>query len=872
MSIIGSFTRRSMKVHRKWTVVTIVGVVISTAMIAAVSTFTSSFQDLMRREAVADNGNWHAVLSGVKMSEVPALRDASFVSSVSLSRDLGYALLEGAQNENKPYLYIKQYDALSQINYPIELLSGRLPENGHEIVLPQHIETNGGIQIRLGETLTLPLGRRVSNGEDPTELGQNTPYQGAAQKNPDGSLMGERFDPTSTGTFTVVGIIARPTFEPNWAPGYTAVTCLDAAALDPNETVNAALLVKHPSHRLFGEVSALAEKVGVDPGTKVTFNKELLRYSGVFSADNQQSTLYGFLAVIVAIIMIASVSLIYNAFAISVSERTRQLGMLASVGATRAQKCRSVYLEGFYIGLIGIPLGVLFGIAGIGATLEIIRPIMASFTNFSAGALRLSVSPASVVAAVALAVLTIFVSAWRPARRASRIMPIDAIRQTREIRLTARTVKTSWLSRRLFRFEGELALKNLKRSRKKYRATVVSLTVSLVLFLTASYYPAFVETASDAVQDTQNYDMLATFSHRNAQTDRVFRTIAALDTVTQSAITQVNDRGAFVLDAAQTTEDFRLANPDDGADGVYRPAAVLRSYDRAAFEAFAESVGADPKAMEDPQKPAGILVNAARENRNGVYTSGECLSSVRPGDTLRYEIPDGEADGAAFSAKFTVGAAADTLPIGMERMPFSQLQLVVCDTVFDAFQASLPESFRMDQSMLFLNTQDAAKLEEQIGDMDVKPFVYNVAASARREQDINLVVEIFLFGFIALIGLICIANMFNTITTNVALRRREFAMLRSVGMTPKGFGRMIRYESMFYGLKALLWGLPVSFGIGVLLNRVASGSISGGFVFPWPYYLAAVVFLFAVVSSTMLYASARVKRENIVDALTGEDL
>ena len=872
MSIIGSFTRRSMRAHRKWTVVTILGVVISTAMISAVSTFTSSFTDLMRREAVADNGNWHAVISNVKMSGVPTLRSASFVGSVSLSRDLGYALFQGSLNENKPYLYIKQYDALSQENYPIRLLEGRMPKNGREIVLPQHAGTNGGVKIRLGETLTLRLGRRLPNGDDPTPLDQNTPYQGTAQKNADGSLTGERLAVTGTQTFTVVGIIARPTFEPSWAPGYTAVTCLDTAALGPNETVNAALLVRHPGHGLFGDVDSLARKVGADPAKDVTFNSELLRYSGIFSAGNLQWTLYGFMAVIIAIIIIASVSLIYNAFAISVSERTRQLGMLASVGATRAQKRRSVYLEGFYIGLIGIPVGVLCGIAGIGVTLAGIRPIMASFTNFSTEGLRLSVSPLSIAAAVVLAILTILVSAWRPARRASRIMPIDAIRQTREIKLTTHTVRTSRLARRVFGFEGELALKNLKRSRKKYRATVVSLVVSLVLFLTASYYPAFMGTAANAAQDTQNYDMLATFSSRDDQTDRVFQSIAALGTVTRSAITQINSQGVFVLDSAQTTDVFRQAAPSSkGEDGAYRPTAILRSYDRAAFEAFARSIGADPKAMEDPQKPAGILINASRDQINGVYTSGKGLTA-KPGETLRYEIPADVTGGSVFKSAFTVGAVTDALPIGLGRTPFSQQQLIVCDSMFDAFQARLPEKLRMEQTMLFLNTNDSTKLEAQIDDMSVKPSVYNVAAEARRQHDVNLVFEIFIFGFIALISLICIANMFNTITTNVALRRREFAMLRSVGMTPKGFGRMIRYESLFYGLKALLWGLPISFGIGLLLNRIASSSVDGSFVFPWQYYLTAVVLLFVIVVSTMLYASAKIKRENIVDALTSGDL
>lgn len=872
MSIIGNFTRRSMKVHRKWTVVTILGVVIATAMISAVSTFTSSFLDLMRRDTIADGGNWHAILSDVKAGDVKTVRNASFVDSVSLSRDLGYALLDGSTNPDKPYLFLKQYDAQSQKNYPIKLLEGRMPKTAQEIVVSQHIETNGGVKLRLGETLTLQLGHRLPAGDQPEELDQSTPFQGEERKGADGTLAGERFEPTSTARFTVAGIMERPSFERSWSPGYTAFTNLDAAALGPNETVNAALLVKKLNRGIFSDVAALAKQVGL-PDERVSFNNELLRYSGVFQADNLQSTLYGFLAVIIGIILIASVSLIYNAFSISVSERTRQLGMLASVGATRAQKRRSVYLEGLYIGLIGIPAGVLLGIAGIGVTLEGIRPLMATFLNSSTGGLRLSVSPASVVLAAALAALTIFVSAWRPARRASRIMPIDAIRQAQEIRLTARAVRTSRLSRFLFGFEGELALKNLKRSRKKYRATVASLAVSLVLFLTASYYPAFTEAANSAARDTQNYDVLVSSFHDSDpnRTEQAFQRIASFDTVTRSARMSSNGRGLFALDAAQTTDLFRRIQTP-GPDGIYLPTAMVCGYDRASFEAFARSIGADPAPMERTESLSGILINASRGQKDGKYIAGTPLFA-EPGDTLHYAVLEEKTSQSRHLLDFTIGAATDALPMGLKRLPFSALQIVVCENVFDAFQARLPEELRSNEMGLILKTNDDQKLEAQIEEMPIQQlFVANLVGNARKQRNLDLVFEVFLFGFIALISLICIANMFNTITTNVALRRREFAMLRSVGMTPKGFGRMIRYESLFYGLKALLWGLPVSFGIGVLLNRVASSSIEGGFVFPWQYYLAAVAVLFVIVASTMLYASAKIRRENIVDALTGEDL
>lgn len=868
MSIIGSFTRRSMRLHRKWTVVTIVGVVIATAMISAVSSFSSSMLDLEKRETIADNGNWHAVIQDMPAKGISVLQKSSDLSSVSLFRDLGYAVLNGSANPDKPYLYVRQFDAAGMQTYNVKLVSGRLPRNGREIALAQHIETNGGVKITVGEKLTVTLGKRVEQGAD-TALNQNTPYQGKPTQTEGGANSGESFAADAAQTYTVVGIIARPSFEPAWAPGYTAIVGMDDTALTPTEKVNAAVLVRHPTHSVYDTVDALAKQAGADI-KNVSFNNTLLHLSGVFGTDNLQITLYGTMGVILLIILIAAASLIYNAFAISVSERTSQLGMLASVGATRAQKRRTVYLESFYIGLIGIPLGVLGGIAGIGVTLAAIQPLLASFLNLHSGdSLRLVVSPSAIILAVVVAALTLFISAWIPARRASRITPIDAIRQTKEIRLNARTVKTGGLTRRVFGFEAELALKNLKRSRRKYRATVVSLVISLVLFLTASYYPAFVSVASRNTQDTQNYDEVLSFSHSDSDTRAAFDTLSQLDVVTKWARTQGFGVYSLTVPASMAAPLMKkYVRPQ--ADGSYSVSAPIFSYDGQTLEALCREAGVDEKTLEDPNHPAVLVFNEAKAVQNSVFTAGAPLN-VKVGDTLRFGgTGKGGNTGTGTAA---VAGIIRTAPMGMNRLPFDKVQLVTSETGYSALSGLLAGGKETDSGVyLYLNTTDSTQVQQAANSLKVHPYVYDVKAEAQSQQNLNMVLEIFLFGFIILITLICVANMFNTITTNVALRRREFAMLRAVGMTPKGFGKMLRFESLFYGLKALLWGLPISFLIGGLLNRLVNSSVAVGFVFPWRYYLIAVLVLFLIVLSTMLYASAKLRRENIVDALTGEDL
>ncbi|MEA4925346.1 MAG: FtsX-like permease family protein [Syntrophomonadaceae bacterium] len=875
MNVMGRFTLRSMRANRKWTAVTLIGIIISTAMLSAVSTFCASFTELLRNEAIADNGNWHAMIPDVHMRDVSVFEDAGFSPEVTLSRDLGYALLANSKNKNKPYLFIRQFDENSYQNFPVELIEGRMPQNDGEIVLSQHLEANGGIKYQVGDTLTLDIGKRTyPDAPDGFSFGLNDTYQGEPLYENGKYTGGEIFVPEQTLTYTVVGIIKRPTFESTWWPGYMAITCLDEKTLGPDGTVNVTLLAGKLRHSFYDEVITLSESVGVDHSS-ILYNKDLLRYSGVMAGDSAQNMIYSFAAVFIVIIMIASVSFIYNAFAISVSERVSQLGMLASVGATKRQKRRSVYFEGLLLGIAGIPLGLLAGIAGIGITLSALRPLMESFSNFSSEAgLALHVSLPSVAVAAVLAALTIFVSLWIPARRASRIMPIDAIRQSKEIKLTRKAVKTSRLTRALFGFEGEIALKNLKRNRKKYRATVLSLIISLVLFLTVSYYTEAINASFSAVETGYNFDLAVSYTNvPGAEAGKVNGKIAALEGVTDTAAVE-NADGFFPTESAQLSDLVRRLYASDG--GAYDLGATLYCLDGDAFDRYIRSLGAEPREYRDPDHPKMVLINYGQAYFNGKYTAGEQLS-LNPGDVLRFSRNPGSESIDAKNVAMEVGLLTDQRPMGVLVSSLETVAAVVSREVF----ASLPDDLKSIDSngnpsfqQFFLTTPNADGLETQIQELTQglsgHAYVFNVASQTRSERNLMLVLGVFIYGFIILISLICIANIFNTITTNIALRHREFAMLRSVGMTPESFNRMIRFESIFYGLKALLYGLPISIAVSLLLHGTQADVFEVGFSLPWASYGVAVVLIFVIVGTTMLYSSAKIKKENIIDALRAE--
>ncbi|MEG6615011.1 FtsX-like permease family protein [Peptococcaceae bacterium 1198_IL3148] len=428
MNIVNKLTIRHLKQNKRRTLVTIIGVIISVAMVTAVTTLGVSFMELFQRQVIATEGEWHVLYKDVNKDQLEAIKNDEATKTLVVSKDRGYALLEGGQNDYKPYLFIKEYNPQGFKQFPIELSKGRLPQVANEVVLSEEITDNAKVEYQIGDSIQLNIGQRlIAEGEASGKvLTQYEPLQTMdGEKN-------ETIKTDQTENYTVVGIIKRPTWEPAWAPGYTVIGYIDESMVSTNNTVNATVVLNKINRSLYVHAEELAQQNNIK---KVDFNNSLLRYYGVTDNDNLHSTLYSLSATIMAVIVIGSVSLIYNAFAISVSERSRHLGMLASVGATKRQKRNSVFFEGAIIGLISIPLGIISGLLGIGITFWCINPMIQGI--FSATEkLTVSVTPASILVACTVSILTIFISTYLPAKKASKISAIDAIRQTTDVKLS----------------------------------------------------------------------------------------------------------------------------------------------------------------------------------------------------------------------------------------------------------------------------------------------------------------------------------------------------------------------------------------------------------------------------------------------------
>lgn len=468
MNIVNKLTLRQLKMNRRRTLVTIIGAIISVAMVTAVTVSVSSAMDLMKRVAISSDGNWHMRYHDMKAKDIAILQDDENVDKVVVSYPVGYSILEATKNSDKPYLFVKGYNQEGFELMPVNLIEGRLPKASNEIVIPEHLESSTGLSYKVGDKIKLDLGQRYAINEETGEKEEGALNQGYSfVRNAEGESM-ETFAAQQTQEYTIVGVTKKSKEEYSWSPAYELMTYISPDEIPSEATVTVSVLLKNLNVGIYEHNAALGIKVGIEV---VEPNSELLACYGVNSDSSLIFALFGVVGIVLIIIMAGSISLIYNAFAISVAERSQYLGMLASVGATKKQKRDSVFFEGAVIGGISIPLGLLAGFLGMSITFGAINGMFKNIMSIEEN-LHLVVSPIAVISTVLISILTIFISTYIPARRASKISAIEAIRQTTDIKMNKKKIKTSKFTRRLFGFEGELALKNLKRNGRRYRNVI----------------------------------------------------------------------------------------------------------------------------------------------------------------------------------------------------------------------------------------------------------------------------------------------------------------------------------------------------------------------------------------------------------------
>ena len=908
MNVFNKVTLESLKKNRTRTIVTIIGIMLSAAMICASTTLVSSMQNFVLRCEIYNDGDWHGAVYDAAYKDYEDIRDSDRVSSAAYAQVLGYAKIDSA-NERKPYLYVLGGDVASGYfkTMPVHLILGALPKDSTEIILPEHLTSNGKVNYKLGDTVTLDVGDRTLDGR---RLGQDTPVYTYDSETQVEIMSGERLENTEPRTYTVVGIYERPTFEDYSAPGYTALTAADTESADQS-LIHCYFKLHKPAG-----VYDFMKEMGYTQEYRYAYNTKVLLYSGTAPFDSFLTAFYSLAAIIIALIVFGSVSLIYNAFSISVSERTRQFGLLSSVGATKKQLRKMVLFEALAVSIVGIPLGILVGIGGIGITLFLIGDKFSSIVRADIP-MRLCVSWQAVVIAAVIALVTVLISAWIPSKRATRVSAVEAIRQSMDIKVSGRPVRTSKLAYKLFGLPGVLAGKHYKRNRKKYRTTVVSLFMSIVLFVSAAAFTDYMMESAEGGLASDQFDLIyAAESDASAAMtpDELLELLFSEQNVTGGTYTKKQflqgdiSREYVTAMFADCFADFGMESEDAAPKGLGISGYLYFVAD-AEFNRLLEKHNLKEADYYDRDNPLGIALdrNIEFDRRLEKYVTLDTLKGdgcviegfyyveidgyyrkdsridENGNKVVLYQNRDNENDIIELPyeesfAKYTLRSektieeapffVSRSTPVAINMIyPYSMLESVVPEAALNQFRNT---EYFLTSSNHTASFENLAAVLTENGLSSRQLFDY--AANAETNRNVVTIIRVFAYGFIVLISLIAAANVFNTISTNISLRRREFAMLKSVGMTQKGFRRMMNYECLLYGSKALLLGLPVSCGITYLIYRAVTKAYEISFRLPWAAIGIAVLSVFLVVFATMMYSMSKIKKDNPIDALKNENL
>lgn len=850
MSILNRLTIKNLRLNKKRTIVTIIGIILSTALMVGIGLLFSSFQDLMIRDTIGYNGKYEANYSDVDLDKLNNIKDKDF--TYFYEKPIGFSKTQSS-NEYKPYMYITSVN--KEYFNELKLVDGSFPKNENEVVISNHVITNGGLNYKVGDIVTFKYGKRNIEGNDTLANSE--------------LVDGEFLTNEGTHTYKIVGIVDRSNFESYSASGYTAFT------VDVNsDKGNVNLYVMFNKNKnIIKQSEELAKELNYNGD--INYNSTLLALYGESTYGNVMSSMGGMMIIMLSLVSIGCIIVIYNSFAISVMERKKEFGLLSSIGATKRQLSHTVFFEAVVVGVIGIILGILGAYIGIGCVILIINNLISDMLEYK---LHLVTNPLFIIIPVIFMIIVIGVSAFIPSRRASKVSPIEAIRQNDDIKINKKKIKTSKFVNKLFGIEGEIALKNIKRNKKKYRVTIVSLFISIVLFISFSSYMNYTLNTASSVMGEVPYDYQISYfgddpNNDKEALDKINEVVKSSDVkeYVSYSVSNLSIIGNYTY-SDEYLDFYKSAYGDNGIKALnnlkYQSIYILVLDDNS-YNKYKKLIGLDKDSIILLNKFKGVSYgNNKRVNYDiPVINNGNINIKI-----CNFDDNDEDVDTTKYCNKnidniFVTNKSFDLIE---EFSYMDDFKLIVNKKLYDSISDSSTHYIQFN--IISDNTNNIDKLTKDLDKYSNVNYT-NIKEAMKQANNLILVVKILMYGFISLVTLIGVTSVFNTISTSMALRKREFAVLRSIGLTNRGFNKILFFESLFFGMKSLIFAIPVSIGITVLIHYTLADMVSiSTIIIPWKYIIISIVSVFVIVLLTMMYSTSKIKKHNIIEQIREENI
>ena len=851
MNLYTSLTLRYLKQNKRRTLVTIIGIILATALICGIGNICTSFIDYQMRGQIQSSGSFYATFTDIDKEKASVITKSSGVSEYGYKKNLGSVILD---KKNSTSLDINVFDKNTINSFQITLKKGSYPKNESELIVTQDLLNKWNKKI--GDKITLNLGELIYD---------------------DMGMISKLKNPQKT-TFKIVGTLDKALYNSKFA-----IAGFDINSVDKNEKFDVSICTKNPKD-IYKTAISIGKNIGLvqkdNPKDEsynydeqanlyfkdIEYNEGLLRLLGASSYSNINITLLLIVGLVASLVIIATIATIYNSFSIAISERKKQFAILNSIGATKSQIMKFVFLEGFLVSIVGIPIGLLSGTVAIDIVFKVIKTFFKT-SMFGELDLRVVFSPIVLILSTLVILLTIFISALIPAINAAKISPLEAIKNSSNLKVGK--IKSSKLVKKIFKTEGELAYKNLRRNKGKFRITLFSLIISIVIFIS---FNGFVDMFIEANQI--NYGSITndlTLYENNLLTkEEVQKTIDELKKINGLKDVAIDkgynlnvhvDEKNINKDLRESLKQSHYVDMDNSNYNFINSRLYIPGY----------------FSISNIKLSEGKFNKETAKAENGVilvrYSYQESLAKKGKVDTLNCTITSYDSDGkeSEKEVKLKILAITDEILTGNNQYPETSFGVVAYDDLIPSLGITDDES---SSNLYYVATNQEKSTRDEVkkvAEENNLSVMDSIDEAQKLEQTMN-VMKIFVYGFIVVISLVSVTNIINTISTNINLRKREFAIIKSIGVTPQGFKKMIYMESILYGILSLLYGIPIGICMNVLMNKILEGVITVQTLIPYKAILICVVAIFIITFIASYIPLKKISKENIIDNIRQESI
>lgn len=883
-------TVKYLKGQKKRTWLTILGIVLSVALLTSIGTIGVSYRDKLIRQSIHNYGDYHVSfnnMSGIGINKL--IYNATVEKTGIVSRE-GYAIIsqtsqkEQQENPNAaPYRYlnIKNYDSTAMDMLQIQLKSGRLPTRPDEILLPKWSLSLFPQMPIVGKPIKLQMGTRID-----TSTGKAKKIDGLGDY---GWSLDEKFRFEAQKEFTVVGIMktgsnlngsstfilpaitfkANPSFDQNQKYFIYAKMKEMNHIKDKTEAILSSLQVTDAEQSSAVELN----RNNYIDNVRVEYNNTLLKLYGESTYEGVNQSLIWATSAVILLIMICTIAVIYNTFHISVLERISQFGVLRCIGATPVQIRNIVLKEATILSLFGIPIGILTGTLLMKALFYNISLLSLGFFND----MKMVISIPVILVAGLLGLVSVYLSALGPARQASRVSPLDAIKNagsTKMEHITKYKKSKSKLGLKTLGIESEFARRNLKRNQKRFRITIFSMVISILLFIVLC---DVVNILKESLQVSgAKYSYSLSYNRTSGHIDEgIYNKITSLDSV-EKAYKFYNSQVAAIIPQNKINPNYRKLNKEDfnvtEQNGYRTSNNFIQSYGYNGLDDFKDKLTSGTINKEKMDAENGVIVI---QKINVITDEGKQIiinqTNFKVGDKIQIRSMEGNHRDPPNYHTVTVVGVADhdllsdqyisSVVRGFITTPKVYNKVIGADSYKRIFILADPEK-ASEQITSYL---------QSVVDKDAG-YSYNDRVTELTEaKNDTITTAIFLYGFMGVIILIAFLNILNTVSTNLILRTKEFAVLKSIGMTQTQMTKMIFLEGILYGVIAAIYGSIVGTAISYGVHYLLVNAIDMGWSIPW--FSIFISFVGAILTTILasLWPLRRLRKTSIVESLRGEN-